>query len=91
MKREPDACCQSAGAHCCRQEALASSVPWFEGSSDTTSSTRFRVSGQNRRAQRGSMPPWLYPRTSTLRPEILATVRSAFTTYSPAIWMSPIV
>ena len=89
MKREPDACCQSAGAHCCRQEALASSVPWFEGSSDTTSSTRFRVSGWG--AARTSLATWLYPRTSTLRPEILATVRSAFTTYSPAIWMSPIV
>jgi hypothetical protein len=43
-------------------------VPWFEGAKPTTSCTMGRVSGQNRSAQRGTIPPWLCPKMAIRRP-----------------------
>ena len=57
--------------------------------SRSRSSTIARVSGQKRSAQRGTMPPWLWPMIEILRPARAYFVRIALTTYSPATWMSP--
>ena len=45
------------------------SVPWLLPARPIASSTIARVSGQNRRAQRIDMPPWLGPITATRRPD----------------------
>ena len=69
MKCEMSHCCQSAAL----QEpslpvAAAGVVPWLEGAKPITSSTMARVSGQKRRAQRGTIPPWLWPMIAIFRP-----------------------
>ncbi|MBU2698233.1 hypothetical protein [Pimelobacter sp. 30-1] len=64
-------------------------MPWFEGAMPITSATIGRTSGQKRSAHRGFIPPWLWPRIAILRPVRACMVRIAWTTYSPATWMSP--
>ena len=49
-----------------------------------------RVSGQNRSAHRGDMPPWLWPRIEMSSPERRCIRRIACTMYSAATWMSPV-
>ena len=78
-----------AGAQPTRQSGSAPIVPWLEGAKPIWSSTIVRVSGQKRKAQRGTMPPWLCPMTEICRPAREYIVRIALTTYSPATWMSP--
>jgi hypothetical protein len=57
-------CCQKAGAQVAAQTGIASRVPWLDGESPTRSSTMARVSGQNLRAQRGTIPPCECPTMS---------------------------
>lgn len=88
--RDRVACWWKAGLQLPWQAASARTVPWLDGLSPTRSSTTSRVSGQKRSAQRGTIPPWLQPTTSTSRWDCRLMVRSAWTTYSPATWMSPV-
>lgn len=62
-------CCQTAGVHFVRPGLQLGSavVPWFDPAMPMTSSTMDRVSGQNRRAHRMDMPPWLCPITAIRR------------------------
>jgi hypothetical protein len=83
-------CCQIDGAQASAQTPSASRVPWLDGSSPITDSTRSRVSGQNFSAQRPIIPPWLNPTIWIGRSARRCIVRSAATTYSAATWMSPI-
>jgi hypothetical protein len=45
--------------------------------------------GQNRNAQRGTIPPWLWPMIEIRRCPPPLILRIAWTTYSAAVWMSP--
>ncbi len=90
MNSELELCCLNDGEQPGRQITSARIVPWFEGAKPMWSSTIARVSGQKRKAQRGSIPPWLWPMIESLRPARAWMLRIALTTYSPAIWMSPI-
>ncbi len=82
MKRLPVACCQNDAAQGCMQVTTASSVPWLLLARPTRSSTIARVSGQYFNAQRGIMPPWLWPMIWIFLPLRAKLLRMAATTYS---------
>ena len=88
MNIESLACWLSAGMQPRGQSACAIVVPWLVPAKPITSSTMGRVSGHHRSAQRGTMPPWLWPAIAMRRPARWNIVRTAYTTYSPLTWMS---
>ncbi|CAB4913618.1 unannotated protein [freshwater metagenome] len=91
MNFDVEACWRLATGHPIVEQvgsAFRTVVPWLLPAKPIASSTIVRVSGQNRSAQRNTMPPWLWPMSEMRRPARRCTSRIAEVTYSPAVCTS---